>query len=264
MVFQGKGCKTFLKNSIRLIQVIILICSLEPAMADSLQGQYKFPCVIDSKFQGDDKILSEIKYETARKFIKRYLQDASLTKLYTSLNCISDAISLDPEKAKYWVVLGQVHSQMAVHKVPMANANAIQAYEQALELDPTDTAVMILLGVKLIQTSQYEDALEYFETALKKTPYLTTYDTIQWMNVAYLAGSQTKQGTLFYEQMVKQNPELLYLYIFKAILHQTHFDFSQAQKDLLKVISNANTKKETKEIAQKLFQEIKTRKAKND
>jgi len=257
MVSQGKGCKTFLKNSIRLIQVVVLICILKPAVAYSLQDQYRFPCEIDSKFQGDDKIYSEIKYETARKFIKGYLKDASLTELYTSLNCISDAITLDPEKAKYWVILGKVHSQMAAHKVLMANTNAIHAYEQALELDPTDTAVMILLGVKLTETSQYGDALVYFETALKKTPYLTTYDTIQWMNVAYLAGSQTKQGTLFYEQMVKQNPELLYLYIFKAILHQAHFDFSQAQKDLLKVIANDDIKKDTKKIAQKLFQEIK-------
>ncbi len=245
------------RNNILLIYVLILIFGITPATIASQQEHNKFPCEIDSQFQGNNEILSEIKHKTARKFIKDYLQENSLEKLYTSLNCVSDAIILAPEKPKFWVTLGKVHSEMAASKVSMAKTNAIMAYQQALELDPDDTATMILLGVKLTETSEYIEALLHFETALTKTPYLTTYDTIQWMNIAYLAGKQTKRGTLFYEQMVNDNPELFYLYIFKAVLHQTHFDFAQAREDYMKIILNAEAGRDIKSIALKLLKELK-------
>ncbi len=260
----GNCFRALLMYGILLLQSVIFISGFIPTVAVALPNQNKFACEAASEFQGNNAIFAETKYVASRKSIEEYLQESSLKKLYISLNCISDAIMLDPEKSKYWTLLGKVHSEMAAHKVFMANSKAIQAYEQSLELSPDDTATMILLGVKLTETSQYKDALEYFETALKKSPYLITYDLIQWMNVAYLAGSQTKRGTLFYEQMVRDNPELYYLYIFKAILHQAHFDFVQAGKDLLNVVRNADAKKETKQAAQKLLQEMKSREAQNE
>jgi len=148
---------------------------------------------------------------------------------------------------------------MAARKVLQANTYAIHAYQQALELDPNDTVTMLLLGIKLTEASLYKEALQYFETTFKKTPYLITDDTIQWMNVAYLAGSQTKRGTLFYEQLVKENSELYYLYLFKAVLHQAHFDFAQAREDLLWLGQKKGANRNIKKIALKQLQEMKKR-----
>jgi len=223
----------------------------------SLQNRYQFPCKTNVGLHGSGTARSEIRYAKAYELFRDYLRKGNLKSLYTSLSCVSDAIILNPEKEKYWVTLGRVHSEMAARKVFQANTYAIQAYRQALELNPDDATTMILLGIRLTVASEYEDALQNFETALRKAPYLSAYNVIQWMNVAYLAGSRTKRGTLFYEQMTRDHPGLEYLYLFKAILHRAHFDFLQARKDLLRVAQSKATDKNIRDIARNLLEKMK-------
>ncbi|MFC1644036.1 hypothetical protein ACFL5C_01770, partial [Candidatus Omnitrophota bacterium] len=165
------------------------------------------------------------------------------------------------EKAIYWATLGDIHSEMAKFKIFGANANAIASYKQALELAPTDTPVMIILGVKLAQITEYKEALDYFEKAVEKDPYLLTSNIAQWMNLCYLAGGQTKRGTVFYSKFLKANPEYYHLPVYRAILYEAHFDYSSAAKELYEVVGDDKTDPDTKKFASSLLKNIQNKEA---
>ena len=145
---------------------------------------------------------------------------------------------------------------MAKLDIAGAERSAIRSYTQSLALDPADATTMILLGVSLARTSEYKAALGYFEKALGKAPYLMSYDLAQWMNLCYLAGSQTKRGTIFYDAFLRANPEFYPVQVYAAILYGAHFDYANASKELYEVVGNERVDPETKQFAKKLLKDI--------
>jgi tetratricopeptide (TPR) repeat protein len=238
---------------------VFLISPASPLLAEVDIAEWNaknFTPALASVPGGRKDIQADMYHRKARGLLKAYQKDGALDKLYTSLNAEGEAIALAPEKAAYWSSLGDIHAEMAKLDLPGAESNVIESYKQALALDPGDAATMVLLGVALARTSEYKAALDYFEKAVEKAPYLMSYDLVQWMNLCYLAGGQTRRGTLFYDRFLQANPEFYPLRVYAAILYDAHFDYSNASKELFEVIGDKRIDAGTKQFAKNLIKEI--------
>jgi len=205
----------------------------------------------------EDKNVEALLYnQKARELLSDYRRTKSLKSLYTALNYAGEAVYLAPETANYWVTLGDIHSELAKNGLLRANEQAILSYEQAIELAPEDTSTMIILGVKLARMGLYNNASELFETAVKKNPYLLNYNVLQWMNLCYIAGAETKRGTIFYTALLNTDPDLYFLHVFNAILYASHLDKVSAEKELNKVLSNTNVNPEIRTFAEQTLKNI--------
>ena len=217
---------------------------------------------IPANASGDSKFEAYLTHKRAYKLLKEYQASGDLDKLYIALNLAGEALVLDPGESRYWVTLGDIHSEMTKFNIFRAGEWAEQAYQEALVLNPEDTTTMVLLGISLAKSGDYKEALQYLEPALTDDTYLMTYAIGQWLNLCYLAGSQTKRGTIYYEEFLNVNPEFYYLRLYKAFLYKAHFDYVNVEKELKIILADKEADSKTKEFASNLLKDLKTEEAK--
>ncbi len=217
---------------------------------------------IPADASGDSKFAAYLMHKQAYELLKEYKTSGDLDKLYTALNLAGEALVLNPEESRYWVTLGDAHSEMAKFNIFRAGEWAEQAYQEAIALNPEDTTTMVLLGVSLAKSGDYKEALQYLEPALTDDIYLMTYAIGQWLNLCYLAGSQTKRGTIYYEEFLNANPEFYYLRLYKALLYKAHFDYVNAEKELKILLAEKRADSKTKEFASNILEDLKTEEVK--
>ena len=205
---------------------------------------------------GDKEALAALRHAKAVRLKREYLQDGDMKKLYTALNTVGKAIKLDSDKSQYWVTLGSIHSELARFNILRANEYAQDAFRQALELDPDDAPTMVLLAVNLAKTGEYEEALKYFEKAVKTNILMLTADIARWMNVCYLVDAHTKRGAIFYEDIQTRYPEYYYLNLYQAVLYKAHFDYDSARRELTQLLERKDTDQTTRETASRLLAEL--------
>ena len=79
------------------------------------------------------------------------------------------AVSLNPQKASNWDNLGNVYSSISTFAKD-ANQFAIEAYSQAIFLDPINPLLRIKLGGIYYADGKFEDAVKIFELAVLAKP----------------------------------------------------------------------------------------------
>ncbi|MDO9516404.1 MAG: tetratricopeptide repeat protein [Syntrophales bacterium] len=205
---------------------------------------------------GDKAALAALRHAKAAELRREYLQGGDMKKLYTALNTVGEAIKLDPDRSQYWVTLGNIHSELARFNILRSNEYAQDSFRQALDLAPDDATIMVLLAVNLARTGEYEEALDYFEKAVRTNILMLSADIARWMNVCYLADAHTKRGAIFYEDIQSAHPEYYYLNLYQAVLYKAHFDYDSARRELTQLLERGDADQTTKETAQKLLAEL--------
>ncbi|EKE04987.1 MAG: putative tpr repeat protein [uncultured bacterium] len=79
------------------------------------------------------------------------------------------AVSLNPQKASNWDNLGNIYTSISSFAKD-ANQFAIEAYSQAIFLDPINPLLRIRLGGIYYSDQKYEDAVKIFELAVLAKP----------------------------------------------------------------------------------------------
>jgi len=205
---------------------------------------------------GDKGALAALRHAKAVGLKRAYLQGGDMKKLYTALNTVGEAIKLDPDRSQYWVTLGSIHSELARFNILRSNEYAQDSFRQALDLAPDDATIMVLLAVNLARTGEYEEALAFFEKAVKINILMLSADIAQWMNVCYLADAHTQRGAIFYENIQNSHPEYYYLNLYQAVLYKAHFDYDSARRELTQLLERDDADQTTKETARRLLGEL--------
>jgi len=205
---------------------------------------------------GDKAALATRRHAKAVGLKREYLRGGDMKKLYTALNTAGEAIKLDPDRSQYWVTLGEIHSELARFNILRSNEYAQDSFRQALDLAPDDATIMILLAVNLARTGEYEEALAYFEKAVKTNILMLSADIARWMNVCYLADAHTKRGAIFYEDIQNSHPEYYYLNLYQAVLYKAHFDYDSARRELMQLLERDDADQTTHETARRLLAEL--------
>jgi Tfp pilus assembly protein PilF len=263
--------KTFRKNIWALIILILVIgvmssivSSEEPDGSPQTQkpnpeaaDKFKLlPSDAEKQLVGDNTALAALKHTKAVKLTREYFRDGDINKLYIALNTAGEAVKLDPYTSRYWATLGTVHSELARFNIFRSDEYAQDAFRQALELAPTDASVMVLIAVNLAKTGECEEALEYFEKAVKTNILLLSADIAQWMNVCYLTDAQTNRGIVFYYNIQKQHPRYYYIGLYRSVLYKAHFDYKSARSELTHILNRRDIDGATKNMARRLLEDI--------
>jgi len=205
---------------------------------------------------GNKAALAALRHAKAARLRRAYLQSGDIKQLYTALNTVGEAIRLDPDSPRYWVTLGNIHTELARFNIFRANEYAQDSFRQALDLAPGDAATMVLLAVNLAKTGHYEEALGYFEKAVETNILMLSANIARWMNVCYLADAHTRRGTIFYENIQNSHPEYYYLNLYQAVLYRAHFDYDSARRELTQLLERADADQTIKETARSLLAEL--------
>ncbi|XP_069467357.1 interferon-induced protein with tetratricopeptide repeats 5-like [Ambystoma mexicanum] len=114
--------------------------------------------------------LSEIYGEqgwSCLKFAGRYCEKAK--------DCFKKAVELEPDEPEwnsgYATAAYRLGGSFKL-KTPESDDETLELLRRAVKLNPRDTVVMSLLSLKLQEMKQYEEAEQYMNEALEKTPYL--------------------------------------------------------------------------------------------
>lgn len=120
------------------------------------------------------------KASEAAKFIKRMdLRNAHLT--------INEALQLDPRNSHLHFLNGFVYHLQALQGDSQKGKLAIEGYEQALRLDPSDWIAQEFLGMAHMDLKQFQQAKQAFSEALLLMPE-STPSLSGLMSAAYLTG----------------------------------------------------------------------------
>ena len=201
----------------------------------------------------DAATIADQYHRKAINLLKRYKNSPSIKLILVAIYCEKEALLLFPKKANYWLLLGDLYTQMARLKITNAQKMSIDSYRKALKYSPNDVTIKMLLGLCLAETGKYAKALDLFENALLKAPFLMTDKVADWMNICYFLGEQQKRGANFYKKFLQKNPEYYYLQIFEALLFQAISDYDNAQKKLKTLISDKKIDKNTRSFASQLL-----------
>lgn len=204
---------------------------LDAALRISLGEQEK-------EYADQPDILAALKHDKAKELLETYVKQRDIKSLYTALNLAGDAIKLDWKQSGFWVTLGNIHSELAGFNILGSYEYAMESYRQALELDPGNGQALIRLGINQACANEFPSALDYFERAVRSNILYLSSDILQWMHISYLNGSQTKRGTLFFEELLAKHPGYFHLHLSKALLHKAHFDFQRAQKEIQELLNS--------------------------
>lgn len=109
-------------------------------------------------------------------------KESGVALIQQSVREAKSAISLDQLNATYWSNLASIYSSL-IGLVEEANTWSIQAYQQAVSLNPSDPMLNLSLGGLYYGLGDYESADRMFEEAVvSKTDYANG-----WYNWAYSA-----------------------------------------------------------------------------
>ena len=116
-----------------------------------------------------------------------------------AIEAYQQALRINPEFAEAWDGLGDAYAQAG------QTATAIEAYHQALRINPEYGEAWYNLGVVCSQASQTAKAIEAYHQALRINPE----DAAAWNNLgtAYGQTDQTAKAIEAYQQALRINPE---------------------------------------------------------
>lgn len=150
----------------------------------------------------------------------RWLARASIV---LSLVTIS-ACEPSERTAEEWLSRGIVQTQRGQLD------KALESYEQAVELNPSDTTALVNRGLVKDELGDYEGAITDYSRAIELDPELTE----AYYNRANTHHNQKQYALAIedYSQAIAQSPEFAYGYVNRAINHELLGDVEQAISDL--------------------------------
>ncbi len=116
-----------------------------------------------------------------------------------AIEAFQQALRINPEYAATWFNIGVAYSKSG------QRAKAIQAYQQALRIDPDDAHAWRNLGITYTKEGQSDKAIEAFQQALRINP-----DYIEaWLNIgtAYSKVGQPTKAIEAFQHASSINPE---------------------------------------------------------
>ncbi len=117
-----------------------------------------------------------------------------------AIEAYKQAISIDPDYAKAHNGLGAAYGNLGKYKV------AMEAYKQAISIDPDYAVVHNNLGAAYYNLGKYKEAIEACKQAISIDPdYANAYYNI---GVAYTKSGMYKEAIDAYKQAVRINPDL--------------------------------------------------------
>jgi len=185
--------------------------------------------------------------------LQSYRTRGQIQNLYLALNLCGHALRLNDQVPTCWTTLGDIHSEMARFQVLRADEYAMDAYRQALALDPEDATTHLQLGIKLAGTGAYKQALDHFESAVSRQPVLLNKSTLEWLSLCYLEGAQTLRGIQFTDTLLKSDPERADIRYVRILLHLAHFDRVGAEHELKLLLATPGLPDELAQRARNLI-----------
>lgn len=116
-----------------------------------------------------------------------------------AIEAYQQALRLDPDYAVVWANLGATYSELG------QIAKAIDAHQQALRIDPEDVKAWTNLGVAYADSGQFTKAIECHQQALRITPEQA--ETWGNLGVAYYGADQPAKGVEAFQEALRINPK---------------------------------------------------------
>ena len=117
-----------------------------------------------------------------------------------TIEAYQQAIRINPELAEAWSNLGVVYAKAG------QSAKAIEAYEQALRIKPEYAMAWYNLGNDYYGAGQFAKAIEAYQQALRINPEYA--DAWSNLGVVYRKAGQSSKASEAYQQALRINPEL--------------------------------------------------------
>jgi tetratricopeptide (TPR) repeat protein len=134
-----------------------------------MPAEEEVPSIYVLDTQLEEKLEENRQIRQKKLYLAWYLKGDALRyqeKYYEAVQAYDEAIRLDPANTAAWISKGN-----SLHEVEMYN-EAVQAYDKAIELDPDDTSTWISKGDALYIQGEYEydDAIRAYDEAIKLDP----------------------------------------------------------------------------------------------
>jgi len=211
---------------------------LRDAGARAQQQFLKDSAELIESLPGGREQLALLYHREALKLLGEFEDEGDPQKLKRALNAAGSAIRLDDQQPEYWTNLGLIHTQNSALHILRSAEYAEDAFVQALNLDPEDPTVMVLLADRLYERGAYPEALFLFETAVLNEPTLLR-GVIRNMTAAYLIAPLTERGAAFFYDLqftsLSKRDEMFYSpYIlwYRAILLNAMSNHDEAESAL--------------------------------
>jgi tetratricopeptide (TPR) repeat protein len=129
------------------------------------------------------------------------------------IEAFQQAIRINPEYAVAWYNLGNVYINADQH------AKAIEAYQQAIHIDPEYADAWHNLGVAYRKSNQPAKEIEAYQQAVRINPELD----VAWNNLgyAYSKSNQPTKAIEAYQQVVRIKPEYADVWYFLGVAYST-------------------------------------------
>ncbi len=125
---------------------------------------------LSKSLPGGREQLAFLYHQEAMKLLGEFEQEGDPEKLKWALNAAGSAIRLDDQQPEYWTNLGLIHTQNSALHILRSAEYAEDAFVQALNLDPEDPTVMVLLADRLYERGAYPQALFLLKPPSSMTP----------------------------------------------------------------------------------------------
>lgn len=160
----------------------------------------------------------------ATSFVEQGLYDEAIAS-------IREAIALNPRNPKYSVELANIYR--AQNRI----GPAIEAMQQAFELDPMDSCLQELLLQTLLDMERYEDLILTSQKLLTRSPKsLLARDML---GIAYVQQGRLDKALKVTEELIRLSPTDPSNYFKKAVLFQQKGDIAGAMPLFIRVIEMA-------------------------
>jgi Tfp pilus assembly protein PilF len=149
--------------------------------------------------------LARIRAGHARSLLELAKQKNDPDLLRLAAMYAESATELAPTEALYWFLLSQI---FAVNEGNiMADQEASDAAEKALELSPNDNRMRLFAGQLMYRQEFYSAALDRFEPAVQSDAKLLQPQLLAMMTFCYLTDLQVERGENFFASFLEQQPE---------------------------------------------------------
>ena len=205
--------------------------------------------------QANIDALAEVRYQYALTLTQTATRKKDVDAYKLAFMYAQSATDLSPDNGNYWVLLGQLYDNLGDD--PLNEIMAEDALQRAVALSADDVRKRLLLGQFYFDHSSYTNAMEQFETAVKKNPIFLSAPMVSTMCASYVLSRQSAKGIAFFKGMVtnQPNPDITRLGL-AILLHETK-DTAQAAEELARIINRKDASAENREYALLLLEDWK-------
>ncbi len=164
----------------------------------------------DASLKISPKFSTQIEFERNKYWVENYNQGVrqfNQENFEAAVQAFKNAIAVDPSRV-------ESYRNLAVTLIRMDNKEeAIEYFKKALEVEPNSVETLKNLGMVYYQMENYEEAAKVLEKALELSP--SDPDVISTLGLTYHLMGKTEEAIKAYEKALESNPnspDLLFNY----------------------------------------------------